>query len=343
MPVCPLTFRPLSHGFSGAQIHQPQRAPSKQPHVDLLGHALHDQLVSSRLSSTSVLKSSVHTQADTPRKNGHKSLPLIPDDDARMVSDFTIVGAATRKGPESSGVERAAEAASDDTIQWDHRKLLPPDLRPSTQYRYASRECSRDRKARRIVWIAKEIEKVEGYTGEKVGGFRYDGDDIIIQLSKAVYYARRRKEHANEKPASLPQMAHRHPRTSHAPPTAPKATRTISPPPIASRETYTGDPILSRSRTSVSLGSGTTACGTSTDAADFPAPALNSQVTKNVSLPSEGSASASVLDRTSTLVVSTNRDSEAVTQTRGLGFLERQVHGSGVVIAERLFDYTNHF
>ena len=334
MPVCPLTLRPPSQVITNAQINQPQRASTKEPPVDLLGHALHDQLLSSGLSSTSGFKSFAHTQVDTPKPNGHESLPQLPDSEARVTSDFTVVGAATLKKREDTASEPAA-ASSDKTIQWEHRKLLPSDLRPGAQYRHINKETARDRKARRLVWITKEIEKVEGYTGEKVGGFRYDGDDIIICLSKTVYYARRRLVQARKVPPNTQPLGSSQFRTSNAPspPRSLKLTRTTQP--SGTQENPPEDP---HSRAPINIRSGTFAGGTSTIAADVPIPPSDSMVVKHASPPSEPSGPTHVLDQAPTLNESTIRDSESITQARGLGFLERQVHGCGSIITEHLLD-----
>jgi hypothetical protein len=335
VPVCPLTLKPLNSVPPSAQAPQQQHVPDKHVHVDPLGHALRDQTISARESNVLKPNAPVHTQSHVPKEKGHEYAPPMPDDDPGITSNFVVVGAATRKEPEGPTSERAAESGPDDKVQWEHRKLLPPDLRPSVEFRFGGREAAKDRKLRRLTWITKEIEKVEGYTGEKVGGFKYDGDDVIISLNKAMYYARRRNEQAKHLPARPAQLDHGRARDSHVSSTVSRSEPTPNPSHSskASQESRVKNPVSLQSQVSVKSGSSTTTTtNASTTAANAPLPHSSSHIAPNALSPNEATPSAAAFrNQTSTVVESAVRSSEVAIQTRGLGFLERQVLAFGAL------------
>ncbi|KAF8521009.1 hypothetical protein JB92DRAFT_2892419 [Gautieria morchelliformis] len=325
VPVCPLTLKPINSVPPSAQALQPQHVPGKQAYADPLGHALRDQTISARVSNVLKPNAPVHTQTHVPKEKGREYAPPMPDDDPGVTSNFVVVGAATRKEPEGPSSERAAESAPDE-VQWEHRKLLPPDLRPSTQFRRGSREAAKDRKSRRLAWITKEIEKVEGYTGEKVGSFKYDGDHVIIYLSKAVYYARRRDEQARDLPERPAQLDHGQAHDSHASSTVSRSEPTLIPSHSAkaSQKSRVKNPVPLHPQISVKLGSSTASANASTTAANAQLPHSSSHMAPNALSSNEPTSSAAASrNRTSTVVESAVGNSEVAIQARGLGFLER--------------------
>jgi hypothetical protein len=357
----PLTLRPPSPVIPGEPITQdpePQEFPSEKPLLDPLGHALRDQTVSAYLSSTVTPKSSVHTHAakDTghevsahlsstatpkpsvpghaPKETEDEALPPTQGIPTGVMSDFVVVGAATHKASEGPGSEGVAEFTPDRTVPREHRKLLPIDLRPSTKFR-SNKEGAKSRSVRRLAWITKEIEKVEGYTGEKVGGFRYDGDDVIIQLRNAARYKRKQEMFLSSKP---PQDR-RKPGLSHTPSPRSNTTLIAGPSRNAFGNTHPKGPTLSLSEDSANISRGTTAGGAIAASADVPDPDSSWQSTKNT--PSSDKAAAPVLDvlaQKATLTDSAAINDCSFVQARGLGFLERRVYVCDVVITRCLLD-----
>ena len=346
MPVCPLTLKPPSPVarppspivvspnpvISSAPIHEPQNAPSIQPLADPLGHALRDQTVSSSLISVLSPRSCVPNVP--PEETGRKPLPPMEDVVSGVSPEFVVVGAATHKQSEGPGSERAAESAPDHMVQWEHRKLLPPDLRPSTRFRYVNQESAKSRNIRRLAWITKEIEKVEGYTGEKVGGFRYDGDDVIIQLNRRLYYARQRHVQAAHTPARPSQLEHRqaHISDTHSPHLTSRRTRITVPSANGPKRFPSKSPPVSHFQGSINIAGDTTSTSATTAATHTSIPDSSSQLGKQSPSPTSATTSIkAVFGQKTTLVESaTNHDSN-VSQARGLGFLERQVVSCDVI------------
>ncbi|KAF8591300.1 hypothetical protein K439DRAFT_1627025 [Ramaria rubella] len=174
---------PPDSGCDGGNTSEPSQT-TQCASMDPLGHALRDQAVFSRLPdpATSTPKIPVRSHTSAP-PNPRAHSPTGPENMASGPSDFVVVGAALAKDHPVPRSLEVHEAVPEETVQREHRKLLPQDLRPSYQFQHGNlKESAKDRKLRRLNWIHNEIEKVEGYTGEKVAGFQYDGDDIIIHV-----------------------------------------------------------------------------------------------------------------------------------------------------------------
>lgn len=184
VPVCPLMLKPPSVDvkLKGERSHPFTSETSARSTIDPLGHALRGQTASAHSAVT--IEPRVNFEANSRLTCANDAVsPSELKDDSGPPSHFVIVGAALLKKNPRSPDTQPNSTPIDDMVQMEHRKLLPPDLRRSaTRFYRGGQGRLRDLKARRKAWIETEIEKVEGYTGERVAGFQYDGDDVIIKL-----------------------------------------------------------------------------------------------------------------------------------------------------------------
>ncbi|KAF8524272.1 hypothetical protein BU17DRAFT_84871 [Hysterangium stoloniferum] len=217
VPVDPYTLKPSlpsSTTPASAPVELPPPPPPKDlpppAVIDPLGHALRDQAVT------------VRQPLQHPAQSPEKSPPLSklkqpvfissqsPANPPTKSPNFVVVGAASLKEQARSGDDHSG-TNQDAFVKLEHRRLLPAALRPSSHFHYENRARANERKDRRKEWIRKEIEKIEGYTGEKVRGFRYDGDDVIIEINRREFFKRRRRgcEQVSNDQASSPEEQHR--------------------------------------------------------------------------------------------------------------------------------------
>lgn len=323
MPVCPVTLRPpnpVTPSDTGTQDIKPQQKnPDPKPRVDPLGHALRDQRTSAYLSSTATPQPSVQTTKD----NGNEVLPPIQGIHTGTLSDFVVVGAATRKPSEGPGSEAVPEHTPDHTVQREHRKLLPLELRPSTRWP-SDKKSAKNRKLRRLAWITKEVEKVEAYTGEKVAGFRYDGDDVIIQLISRSSRAYRKRKQASHLASQPSQLDRAQPGISHTPSPRPNAKLVVGPSWNDSGECHARDPIRPLSQDSVNTAPGMIGGEAITIAGGVTVADPSSHSIKTAATSNEATISTLGSPKQSTILNDgVIKDCRSAFQGRGLGFLER--------------------
>lgn len=177
VPIDPVTLKPPNPTQDNNQVSTNSISTSGS---DLLGHALRDQDVILRQSSTYTEPAIQPGAPDVTRLMNVDRCTTLVEPPSEENAEFVTVGAAIKStpchddhpGPSSSPLK-------------EYRRLIPLDLRIYQQFghkfKYRLQEPA-DRRRRRMEWIQKEIEKIEGYTGEKVVGYRYDRNDVIINL-----------------------------------------------------------------------------------------------------------------------------------------------------------------
>jgi hypothetical protein len=330
VPVCPVTLRPppVEVESERERSHSSTPETSVGTTLDPLGHALRDQTASARPPAP--LAPRTTTEHIRPPKGISDPLPLpVPEQDHNPTSDFIVVGAALlKKRPRTLDPE---PTSVDDTVQRQHRKLLPPDLRPGARTLPWSYQTFKDRKARRKAWIDKEIEKVEGYTGERVTGFQYDGDDVIIHINKRRHYG---GDHQSSKPMKHhsirpPPVERRQHQTSHAHTSCTNVAPALRPSTgvyaSSSSDNRSGDARECQPEASADVGPDIADGGTIDDAANIRPPPSDLQRAVNIIPPAaEGPppSEVDIPDNMAALAEPTSiQGTLGATESRGLSFL----------------------
>ncbi|GJJ14962.1 hypothetical protein Clacol_009232 [Clathrus columnatus] len=175
--------RPSSESVSETpQLSPPSGNPNCNANsgVDLLGHALRDQTVRQSLAAIEPVVPPAIPNVTRLMNVDRSVTPLEISSDEH--SEYPVVGVAVK-----NTTSRDDPAGGKSSPQ-EYRRLIPLDLRIYQQSEnkpgYRLHEPV-DRRRRRIEWIQKEIEKIEGYTGEKVIGYKYDRNVVVITLKTA--------------------------------------------------------------------------------------------------------------------------------------------------------------